>query len=127
MITYAERICFRPSHLRLLYRVEAYVARVSPSWGNELRCHELARAVHRVVHEDEHKLLVVDGKCGPIEHSWLYLDGAVILDPYAPGRLPAVQLIDLVVGSAYRPGTSRTDIRQAVVNRLVREMREQAA
>jgi hypothetical protein len=123
VITYAERVCFEPSHIKLLARVEAYVARVSPSWGNELRCHELARAVQLVVHDREHKLLVVDGKCGPIEHSWLLVAGRVILDPYAPGRLPAVQLVDLVVGTAYRPGVPRSDIRQPVINQLVAEMR----
>jgi len=121
VLTYAERVCFRKEHLRLLTRVEAYVGRVSSSWGNELRCHELVRAL--VVYESAHKLLVIDGKCGPIEHSWLYLDDHVILDPYAPGRFPAVQLVDLVVGTAYRPGTPRGDIRQAVVDRLVAEMR----
>jgi hypothetical protein len=124
MITYAERSCFRESHLRLLSRVAAYVGRVSSSWGNELRCHELARAIHLVVYERAPKLLVIDGKCGPIEHSWLYLEDNVILDPYVPGRLPAVQLVDLVVGTAYKPGAPRTDIRQAVVDRLVAEMRE---
>lgn len=124
MITYAERVCFQPAHLRLLSRVESYVAGVASSWGNELRCYELARAVHLVVHEHEHKLLVIDGKCGPIEHSWLYISDGVILDPYAPGRLPAVQLVDLIVGSAYKPGTLRADIRQPIVDRLVLEMRD---
>jgi hypothetical protein len=123
MITYAERVCFRASHLRLLSRVEACVSRVSPSWGNELRCHELARAVHLAVTDHEHKITVIDGKCGPIEHTWLYLGGGVILDPYAPGRLPAVQLVDLVVGTAYRSGDPRSDIRYTIVNRLVLEMR----
>ena len=121
MITYAERVCFSEAHLRLLSRVETYVVRVSNTWGNELRCHELARAVHLVI-ACEHAI-VVDGKCGPIEHSWIYLSDGVILDPYVPGRLPAVQLIDLVVGTAYRPGPMRSDIRQAVVDQLVREMR----
>ena len=123
MITYAERACFREPNLRLLARVEMYVGRVSNTWGNELRCHELARAVHLVVGGQEHKMLVVDGKCGPIEHSWLYISDNVILDPYAPGRLPAVQLVDLVVGTAYRPGAPRSDIRQAIIDRLVLEMR----
>lgn len=122
MITYAARVCFRPSHLRLLSRVEAFVARVSSAWGNELRCHELARAVH-LVYEREHKLDVVDGKCGPIEHSWLRFSDGVILDPYAPGRMPAVQIVDPIAGTAYRPGAPRSDIRQAIVDRLVLEMR----
>lgn len=120
MITYVERVCFREAHLRLLSRAEAYVARVSDSWGDELRCHELARAIHRVV--GEHELHVVDGQCGAIEHSWLSFPDGVILDPYAPGRRPAVQIVDPIVGTAYRPGAPRTDVQQSMVDRLVLEM-----
>ena len=123
MITYAERSCFRRSHLQLFHRVEECVARVSNAWGNELRCHELARAVHLVIYEQEHKLVVEDGKCGPVEHSWLRLSDGAILDPYAPGRLPAVQIVDPIVGTSYRPGSPRDDIRQSIVDRLVLEMR----
>lgn len=123
MITYAERVCFRPAHLHLLARVATHISRISPAWGNELRCHELARAVHLVVYESVHKLDVVDGKCGPIEHSWLRFSDGTILDPYAPGRLPAVQIVDPIVGGAYRPGDRRDDIQQALVDRLVHEMR----
>ena len=123
MITYAERVCFSAPHLHLFRRVEAYVMRVSDTWGNDLRCHELARAVHLVVYESAHKLVIVDGHCGPVEHSWLCCSDGVILDPYAPGRLPAVQLVDPLVGAAYRPGTLRRDIRQPIVDRLVAEMR----
>ena len=131
MITYAERACFRDSHLCLFDRVQVYVSRVARSWGNELRCHELARAVHRVALSDGTRswivraaddLTVIDGKCGPIEHSWLGFSDGVILDPYVPGRMPAVQIIDSIVGTAYRPGDPRTDIRQLIVDRLVREM-----
>ena len=125
MITYAERACFREPHLRLLASVETYVARVSSTWGNELRCHELARAVRIVI--DASAIEVVDGKCGPVEHTWLVLSDGAILDPYVPGRLPAVQLIDPIVGAAYRPGTPRDDIRQPIVDRLVLEMLTTAA
>ena len=121
MITYAERACFRPAHLQLFVRVQAYVSRVSDTWGNELRCHELARAVQCVSGID--RLVVVDGKCGPVEHSWLRFPDSVILDPYAPGRMPGVQIVDPIVGSAYRAGQARDDIKQDVVDRLVREMR----
>ena len=124
MITYAERVCFKPLHLEIWGRVERHVTQVSKVWGNELRCHELARAVHRVI--DAPPLFVVDGKCGPIEHSWLCFSDGVILDPYAPGRMPAVQLVDSIVG-AYRPGSTRTDIRHSIIDRLVREMRGEAA
>ena len=63
----------------------------------------------------EHKIDVVDGHCGPIDHSWLRCSG-VILDVYAPGRLPAVQLVDPQVGG-YRPGKPRDDVRQPIVDR----------
>ena len=122
MITYTERVCFRATHLRLLSRVEAYVGRVSKAWGNELRCHELARAVRIVVDVD--KLEVIDGCCGPIEHSWLRCSDGAILDAYAPGRLPAVQLVDPLVGASYRPGSPRRDIRRVIVDRLVAEMKD---
>jgi hypothetical protein len=137
MITYAERVCFRPQHLWLLKYVERLVARVSTTWGNELRCHELARAVQIVcdahmhmrwgydgegVIEDIVRLDVLDGKCGPVEHSWLRFPDGVILDPYVPGRLPSVQLVDPIVGIAYRPGEQRHDIRFEIVGRLIREL-----
>lgn len=121
MITYAERACFHPSHLKLLTRAEAYVARVSNTWGNELRCHELARAVRRVLGDGT--LVVVDGQCGPVEHSWIVCSDGAILDPYVPGRLPSVQIVDAIVGSAYRKGPARTDVRHQIVDRLVAEMR----
>lgn len=120
VITYAERVCFHAFHLHLLFRVEALVARVSRAWGDELRCHELARAVQRVLGED---VGVVDGKCGPVEHSWLACAGGVILDPYVPGRLPAVQIVDSIVGTLYRHGAPRDDIRHETIDRLVLEMR----
>lgn len=121
MITYAERACFSSEHLELLSRVETLVSRVSWAWGNELRCHELARAVQHVLDED--LVVVVDGQCGPVEHSWLVLAGGVILDPYVPGRLPAVQIVDRLVGAMYRMGSMREDIQQATIDRLVLEMR----
>jgi len=93
------------------------------SWGNELRCHELARAILSILDEDPINLEVVDGHCGPVEHSWLRYGDGLIIDAYAPGRLPAVQIVDPLVGSGYRPGPERRDIRHAVVARLVAEMR----
>lgn len=71
--------------------------------------------------------MVVDGKCGPVEHSWLRFSDGVIIDPYVPGRLPAVQIVDPIVGAAYRPGSMRDDIQQSIVDRLVLEMRDAAS
>ncbi len=121
MITYAERACFRPSHLSILAHAQKLVARVSDAWGNELRCHELARAIQRVLADNT--ITVVDGHCGPVEHSWLRLSDGTILDAYAPGRLPAVQIIDAVVASSYRAGDRRRDVRRSILDRLVAEMR----
>jgi Bacterial dnaA protein helix-turn-helix len=120
VITYAERSCFQPRHLSVLARVQALVARVSDAWGNELRCHELARAVHGVVADDT--LTVEDGLCGPVEHSWLRFTDGQILDAYVPGRHPSVQIIDAIVGAMYRQGSARTDICQPIVDRLIAEM-----
>lgn len=128
MIMYAERSCFSRAHLSMLRRIETLVARVSDHWGNELRCHELTRAVQVLVDEgrlrSERVVEVIDGHCGPVEHSWLWiLDHGGILDVYAPGRLPAVQLVDPIVGTMYRPGPSRRDIDRSIVDELVTEMR----
>jgi hypothetical protein len=125
VITYAERGCFQPRHLHVFTRVQALVARVSNTWGNELRCHELARATHVVVADST--LTIVDGQCGPVEHSWLRFSDRLILDAYVPGRLPSVQIVDSIVGAMYRPGPTRTDIRQPIVDRLIAEMGEKPA
>jgi hypothetical protein len=121
VITYAERECFSPVDLKLFARVQAIVARVSDAWGNELRCHELARAVQRVIGDST--IVVIDGHCGPVEHSWLRCGDGVIIDPYAPGRVPAVQIVDPLAGG-YRPGVARSDIRRSMIKRLVNEMRD---
>jgi hypothetical protein len=70
-----------------------------------LRCHELACAVaHRLGDEysgvaHNGSFVLVDGKYGPVDHSWIEWKTAPsgyrrILDVYAVGRLPMVQLID---------------------------------
>jgi hypothetical protein len=123
VITYAERACFHRSHVRALERAQIFVAHLSDAWGNELRCHELVRALQSVM--SNNTLVVVDGHCGMVEHSWLRFSDGVILDAYAPGRLPSVQIIDggQIVAFAYRAGEARCDIRRSVVDRIVAEMR----
>ncbi len=120
MITYAERACFHPSHLRVLARAQVLVSRVSDAWGNELRCHELARAVQRVL--GDHTLVVVDGHCGPVDHSWIRFSDGSILDVYVPGRLPSVQIVDAIVAVAYRAGEPRHDVRRSILDKLVTAM-----
>lgn len=113
MITYAERVCFRDRHLKLLSRCSDLVSSITSTWGNELRCHEIARALHVVLADPT--LLVVDGWYGPFDHSWIRTEDRVIVDPYAPGRLPAVQIIDDIVAISYRAGMPRQDIREGIV------------
>ena len=98
------------------------MAHVSDGWGNELRCHELARAIHHVI--GDRTLVVVDGHCGPVEHSWLRCADGVIIDAYVPGRLPSVQIVDTIVAGPYRPGPERRDIRGEIVDQLIVEMRD---
>lgn len=92
--------------------------------GDRVRCHELARAVARYVNERPRAvgavengidLTVADGVCGGVQHSWLWTREPSaaelkwwrtrssgwfhatrprILDVYAVGKLPQVQLVD---------------------------------
>jgi len=124
VITYAERVCFTQPQLKTLARAQVLVGRVADTWGNELRCHELARALRRSL--GDFGLTVVDGHCGPVEHTWLMFGDGTILDLYVPGRLPAVQIVDSLVGTSYRPGPLRRDVRRSIVDKLVIEMRDRA-
>ena len=81
-----------------------------------VRCHELARAVGRMF-----GLMVIDGKYGAVDHSWL-MPGPHILDVYAVGRLPQVQLVSietLLPHGMYRIGPTREDIDTAFVQEIV--------
>lgn len=86
-----------------------------------LRCHEVARTVHRLL-GDLGSFEVVDGHYGPYEHSWLASRPLkTILDVYAIGRQPIVQIVDPFLVSAidYRPGPKRDDIRESVIRHLI--------
>lgn len=89
----------------------------------EVRCHELARAVAKL----QPGLLVVDGKFGAVDHSWLVLIEwpRHIIDVYTPGSIPQVQLIHAMSWSLparYYPGPARDDIREDVVEALAAQM-----
>lgn len=98
-----------------------FVERIPDDFEPLVRCHELARAVAKLLGPS---VEVQDGHAGFVEHSWLWLEHHhVILDVYFPGAKPQVLLIDyLSVGSPfraiYRPGAPRQDIRQRDVARL---------
>lgn len=97
MRSYSQREVFEPNDL-VYWRVAARLVVEMPDYdrsGQELRCHEVARAIHRVLEVPE--IAVQDGlyELG-CEHSWLTLPSGHILDAYAVGRLPQVQLVAVV-------------------------------
>lgn len=97
----------------------------------ELRCHELARALASTLN-----LEFRDGKFCSVDHSWLIFpqaNGTIepnILDPYAVGQVPMVQLIDTSSWALsglrllYRKGSPRDDIRTNVVAWLIQFFEE---
>lgn len=108
-------------HLAALDLATKLVAKISPRRGDEVRCHELARAVHRCL--GGLRTAVADGYLGFVEHSWLELPGRLVLDVYAPGRLPQVQLVSTHSSVAvFRRSTTRTDVSQSLIASLVAEM-----
>lgn len=134
MIIHATPQVFSRRALDILRITEDLVGRIGDCWGNELRCHELARAVQGGLREAGHpRARVVDGRMGSIDHSWILLPGyelqagsdrAPILDVYAPGRLPQVQLVDAswVISAEYVAGSERLDVRRDIVRVIMRKM-----
>lgn len=116
--------------------LERELANWASPW-NEVRCHELARAVGRVL-----VLPVQDGYYGFVDHSWLWTEeidpeGPLndrlgfpdILDVYAVGSLPMVRLVSARhtalphVGWSYRPSVRpRDDVSEEVVKHMIRAM-----
>lgn len=67
---------------------EAY--KIVAMWPEDgTSCHELAKVV-----AEKLGVPVIRGSFGMVEHSWLQLPSGAILDVYAPGRYPPVQLVD---------------------------------
>lgn len=139
MLTYAEREIFSPEAIAIWVDTVKAVFKVSKDWGNELRCHEMSRAVYRVLHDISFQNLKrgmmtlhsQDGDLFTVQHSWLVLreikpDNPVcsILDPYCPGRMPGVQLIHnhFAISRGYKEGDFRQDINWDIVDKITREM-----
>ncbi|HSN25518.1 MAG TPA: hypothetical protein VLT45_04510 [Kofleriaceae bacterium] len=131
MWSYSERKVFDSHHMLVYEQACKLVDAITPGLAEfrapgqdiELRCHELARAVSLAL-AAHHTLIVIDGKLGPIEHTWLWIatERPMILDVYTPGRMPQVQLIDVLVslsGTGYVRGRQRRDIDHPRVDALV--------
>jgi hypothetical protein len=95
-----------------------------------LRCHELARAVHDWVTKQPPNrwgaralsIGICDGKYGAVDHSWIETGiGENILDVYAVGELPPVQLRhgSNFLPKQYVPGRLRGDIREDMIEHLI--------
>ena len=97
MRTYSEREVFDRDDLAT-YRLAERFVRLAPSVdrdGKELRCHEMARAVAMFAQLPPDS--VRDGyyELG-CQHSWIVLPSRHVLDAYAVGRHPPVQLVAVV-------------------------------
>ena len=135
---YSERCVFLPSVTRLhtflckvLERFDSSPYGIGPE--KELRCHELTRAVKRFIRDGNvpyhpSDVTLFDGKYSIVDHSWLEIltkspegyPSLYILDVYAVGQLPQVQLLDLAFSlphrASYRAQARRDDIDMDVVN-----------
>ncbi len=137
--SYAETTVFGTDEIRKYMLAAMLVGGLDHNF-NDVRCHELARAVGKFI-----SLPHQDGYFEGVEHSWLwtreietdelsfmYKSGALgirppsIIDVYAPGCIPMVQMVDpgawqLPYRRAYRVGKPREDIRENVIARLLVE------
>lgn len=132
---YSDSHIFTGEERSLLRRATRMIEALADADWESVRCHELARAVGRVL-----GLEVEDGFYGFVDHSWLWtrpkpahtLTARIgfpnILDVYSVGSLPMVRLVACEnpslphVGWAYRPGPERTDVKHGLVDVLVEEM-----
>jgi len=127
---------FTQCEQELLVQAQTLVEAVPSTVGEQVRCHELARAVATIL-----SLPVQDGRFEAVEHSWIWAKSGweyhsdyrdfcgapPILDVYVPGCLPQVQLVDwshwgLPYKRVYVPGELRNDIDDEMLKRLVAMM-----
>ena len=127
---YSQTHVFTFRDVNYLHQAAEIVEEIpEPKAPDELRCHEITRFVGSIL-----KLDTIDGQFGAVDHSWLLVPAygtrraPSILDVYACGRLPMVQLIDTnpVLGTTtlYKPGPLRKDINEGLVECLIGRFRE---
>jgi hypothetical protein len=132
MKSYSETV-FPEAAIQALILAELAVFRLpNPEAGQRpWRCHEVTRVVAGFLESRKGKatIEVIDGSYGAMfhasfEHSWIILDidrQRFILDAYAIGRLPQVQLLDIERGlcAMYMGGRKRRDIDHAWVKKML--------
>jgi len=121
MISFSAKHEFSPQEQLLLEQLSVLVARIPEEIASPIRCHELVRAVGNL-----YQMQVVDGHYNRTEHSWLYTRNKprtaknYILDVYAVGRLPMVQLMDAYYyRDVYVESQARDDIDHNVVGQIL--------
>jgi hypothetical protein len=107
VVSYAKSR-FSADELRALEIATRLVSKIPDVATFTPRCHEIARAVAVTLKKYEIEVDVVDGTYGSMEHTWLVTDRENILDTYAPGREPQVQLVDMSVPH-FAPGFARPE------------------
>lgn len=122
--SYGRVETFPTGHQLDLVRAIDLVARTRgrDSKHRYVRCHELARAIQPLLPP---QWRIVDGMVvSVVQHTWLVGSDGIILDVYAPTRLPQVQLVDPAwfQRKLYVPGPRRRDIRWNVVRALRAQM-----
>lgn len=116
MRSYSETCVFPAAVLRALEVAQGCAVAMPdpPAGAPPLRCHEVARAVARRLRASgafgpAWTVEVVDGRFGRADHTWVELrgpGGEWVLDPYAVGRLPQVQVLGLDRSARTAGGTS---------------------
>lgn len=93
MISYAGRRVFTGKAMAAAKAAALVVSHIKEVEDEKLRCHEVARIVQRIL-KPIFPIKLRDGSYGIcIDHSWCLIDG-YILDVYAVGSIPQVQLVD---------------------------------
>lgn len=121
MKSYSEKNIFTPRAIKYFKFATEKIKELGDSRGEIIRCHELARAIHRLI--DDSDVKVVDGLYAAVDHTWLMVD-CFILDVYKVGSLPMVQLSAIVPGEQlqYREDSFRFDIDDEEISLLVSMM-----
>lgn len=114
-----------PEHVQRVYHLAAQAVE-SFNEVEGVRCHEVVRAVHRLIAGVDPALAeqvqVVDGRYSAVDHSWLAFGQDWVVDCYSVARWPMVQVLDvgtLAVVRQFWRTEPRTDIDEAAIAALL--------
>ena len=125
---YSEKELFTKDAKSCLEMAQKIIDSIDNEWNtkDELRCHEVARVCYELIYKKYSNIVVVDGVYGSVNHSWLVVERKFILDVYAIGRLPQVQLVHPWVpgihDDEYSEREERNDIDDDLVEKMVKDI-----